>query len=223
VAIIIGDLHGNITKAKAFFAHKREEIHICLGDYVDSFTEPGERQLQCLQLLIESQSLLLWGNHDLHYLPYPLWRCNGFQLGMAPIYRDIFAKALETGRIQAACAVDGWLCTHAGVHPALMGRDMTADEAAAFLNGEFPRQLAARGGPLFYVAAARGGTDPFGGIFWFDPFREGTEPSRMVGRQVFGHTERKMPHVTDHWACIDTVNSPQCWVFDTCTGQAVRI
>ncbi|WP_243373099.1 metallophosphoesterase [Geotalea sp. SG265] len=223
MAIISGDLHGNLAKARAFLTHKPEETHVCVGDYVDSFNEPGGRQLQCLELLVASEALLLWGNHDLHYLPRPLWRCNGYQPVMAPLYRDIFVRALEIGRITAACAVDGWLCTHAGVHPALMDREMTADEAAACLNAAFPEQLNSGGGPLFYVAAARGGTDPFGGIFWFDPFREGIEPSSRVGRQVFGHTERKKPHVAERWACIDTVNSSECWIFETTSGQAVQI
>ena len=204
-------------------AHKPGEVHICLGDYVDSFTESPESQLQCLQLLVKSEALLLWGNHDLHYLPNPLWRCNGFQPAMASIFREFFIGALETERIMAACSVDGWLCTHAGVHPALVDVEMTAEESAAFLNSAFSRQLAVGRGPIFYVASARGGNDPFGGIFWFDPFREGIEPSSKVGRQVFGHTERKKPHVTDWWACIDTVNAPECWIFDTTLRQAVVV
>jgi hypothetical protein len=223
VAIISGDLHGNLAKARAFLAHKPQETHVCVGDYVDSFTEPKDRQLQCLQMLIASRALLLWGNHDLHYLPDPLWRCNGFQPMMATLYRELFVKALDGGRITAACSVDGWLCTHAGVHPALVDRDMTAEQAADYLNSAFTSQLAARHGPLLYVAPARGGRDPYGGIFWFDPFREGIEPSNRVGRQVFGHTERKIPHVTDRWACIDTVNSPECWIFETTTGQAMQV
>lgn len=223
MAIISGDIHGNLAKATAFLAWEPDETHVCVGDYVDSFTESQEQQLACLQMLMESRSLLLWGNHDLHYLPDPLWRCNGFQPMMAPLYRKLFVAALETGRITAACSVDGWLCTHAGVHPALVDRDLTPEEAATSFNAAFPRQLQARHGPLLYVAPARGGNDPFGGIFWFDPFREGIEPSRRVGRQVFGHTERPQPHVTDRWACIDTVNSPQCWVFDTAMRQALAI
>lgn len=223
MAIISGDLHGNRAKAAAFLDHKPDELHVCVGDFVDSFTESGERQLECLQLLMDSPARLLWGNHDLHYLPNPLWRCNGFQPKMAPIFREIFLAALENGRITAACAADGWLCTHAGVHPALIDTEMTSEDAAQYLNAAFPEQLAAGRGPLLYVAPARGGYDPYGGIFWFDPFREREEPSRKVGKQVFGHTERREPHVTSWWACIDTVNSPLCWVFDTALHQAVQL
>lgn len=64
MAIVIGDIHGNLNKAKAFLAFNPKALHIALGDYLDSFTEPPARQLEALQLLIESDAVLLWGNHD---------------------------------------------------------------------------------------------------------------------------------------------------------------
>jgi hypothetical protein len=223
MALVIGDLHGNLAKAQAFLNYEPDVEHICLGDYVDSFTEAPERQLECLKLLIDSDAVLLWGNHDIHYLPNSPWICSGFQPKIAGAFKEIFSDAFEKGRIMAAYAVDEWLCTHAGVHPYMTDKPMKPAQAAEALNQAFHDQLHEGRGPLFYVSPGRGGSNLFGGLFWFDPFREGVDPCEQVGRQVFGHTERKEPHVTDRWACIDTTNALPCWVFDTLSGKAFMI
>jgi hypothetical protein len=100
---------------------------------------------------------------------------------------------------------------------------MEPEQAADMLNRMFLEQLQDGQGSLFNLSPARGGRALFGGIFWFDPFREGVEPSDKVGRQVFGHTERKEPHVSGKWVCIDTTNSPSCWVFETTSGTIMDI
>jgi len=140
MAIVIGDLHGNLAKAKAFLAYKPEAEHVCLSDYVDSFTEPPEHQLECLNLLIASDAVLLWGNHDLHYLSNTPWTCSGIQPGMAKVFGGIYDAGLKSGRFKAAYAIDGWLCTHAGVHPYLMDQAMTPEVAADTLNQAFIEQ-----------------------------------------------------------------------------------
>ena len=61
MSIITGDIHGRIDKAKAFLAHKPNDPHVALGDYLDSFSEPPERQLEVLRLLMESPAVLLFG------------------------------------------------------------------------------------------------------------------------------------------------------------------
>lgn len=77
MSIIVGDIHGNVEKAKAFLTYKQEIEHVALGDYVDSYFEPVERQVECLQLLLDSKAVLLWGNHDLRYLAKPHFICAG--------------------------------------------------------------------------------------------------------------------------------------------------
>ncbi|MEI6209876.1 MAG: hypothetical protein WCP20_24085 [Desulfuromonadales bacterium] len=79
-------------------------------------------------------------------------------------------------------------------------KPMTPAEAAASFNLAFHDQLAEGRGLLFYISPGRGGSSLFGGLFWYDPFREGVEPCEQIGRQLFGHTERKEPHITERWA-----------------------
>jgi predicted phosphodiesterase len=53
MSIIVGDIHGDLEKAQAFLAYKPGHEHIALGDYLDSFYEPIERQIECIKLLMD--------------------------------------------------------------------------------------------------------------------------------------------------------------------------
>jgi hypothetical protein len=145
MAIIIGDIHGDLAMAEAFLAYKPEIEHIAVGDFVDS-RDPEvtfRDELNCLELLIASDAVLLWGNHDLTYTVERPWQAyTRFGMIFNPetwiesdpylariydergvYYRDVFesryAAARAQRRFRAAHASDGWLCTHAGISTAL--------------------------------------------------------------------------------------------------------
>lgn len=61
MAIIVGDIHGDIEKAQAFLAYRPDALHIALGDYLDSYTVPFLQQVECLNLLMDSSAVLLLG------------------------------------------------------------------------------------------------------------------------------------------------------------------
>jgi len=70
MAMIIGDIHGDLAAAKAFLAYRATEARIALDDLVDSRAGISyEEELACLELLFASDTLLHGGNHDLAYLP----------------------------------------------------------------------------------------------------------------------------------------------------------
>ncbi|KAA0894244.1 metallophosphoesterase family protein [Oryzomonas rubra] len=148
MAIIIGDIHGDLAMAQAFLAYKPEAEHVALGDFVDSRDPKAtfEEELACLELLIASGAVLLWGNHDLTYTPERPWRglthhgfindqevprwtdgnkylARVFEKDGALYCRDSFVSryhlARQKDQVKAAYAADGWLCTHAGVSTAL--------------------------------------------------------------------------------------------------------
>lgn len=114
MSIIVGDIHGNVEKVRAFLEYKPDAEHVAVGDYLDSFTEPVGRQIEALQLLLDSKAVLLWGNHDLHYLQNPLFQFPGFNAGHAQEFQEILEANIQ--RFKPAYVVDGWLCTHSGVH-----------------------------------------------------------------------------------------------------------
>ena len=229
MAIIVGDIHGNLDKAKRFLAHRPDQPHVALGDYVDSFRESFESQLQVVELLAASEAVLLWGNHDLHYLSNAPWRSSGFQHDHARQFRPLFDELLQRRRLVAAHWVDGWLCTHAGF--AEGGSGLTPDgccrgntcHLADCINNHFHACLSQhQSSPLFNIPVARGGHAPYGGIFWLDPFREKISLDPAY-RQIFGHTEQKQPVVTERWVCLDTTNSDDIWVFDTETESLTNL
>lgn len=268
MAVIVGDIHGDLAMAQAFLAYKPEAEHVALGDFVDS-RDPQTTfadELACLDLLIESSATLIWGNHDLAYTPerprggdthfanipdleVPQWTEGNpyltrvFDTNGGLYCRDIFesryAVARERGQIKAAHAVDGWLCTHAGVSTALTAAltdcpwdagnidpSAHAIAVASWLCEEFLREFRVKKhpwretiqpygqGPLFNVAQMRGGCDKFGGIFWYDPRWEPAYPPDPRVRQIFGHTLTEGPMRKPTWINIH-IEGPGYWLFDT--------
>lgn len=221
MAIIVGDIHGNLNKVKAFLGYKPDELHIALGDYVDSFFESSERQEEALQLLINSAAILIWGNHDLAYLKFPPFGCSGYQ-GSNSIVHSIIENNKK--RFHAAYSLDGWLISHAGVQEGLV-KTTNIDKLAAMLNERMadfinnPRKMT---DSIFNVGIGRGGLSRCGGIFWFDFLRECCLSTKV--KQIFGHTEIKEPFVTETYINLDTTNSlDTCYLFDTQTNEIVTI
>jgi hypothetical protein len=266
MAIIIGDIHGDLEKVKAFLAYKPEAEHVFLGDLVDSRGKGVtiEDELACLDVIFSSETVLLWGNHDLSYTEERPWRpftshflsedyiIRYTELSdyLKQIYkengnlvsRDIFTDRYRNhrSRIKAAHAADGWLCTHAGIAPGIASiippEVIIKGSAAiaAWINDEFFREFkipvhrSSEGpqrygnGPLFQVHYCRGGTDRFGGIFWYDPIGEMTDPSPLVGQQIFAHTPVPCPEIGPHWVNLNCFEDG-IWVFDTDTCSLVNI
>lgn len=224
MAIVIGDVHGNLEKTRTFLDYKPDELHIALGDYVDSFYEPISRQLLTLQTLLDSKAVLLWGNHDLHYLKTPPFICTGYQYKHEQGYRDLIEP--NKHRFLAAYAVDGWLLTHAGCHIRLAKHKTDVVAIADLLNKkmaeyfEKPYEPGPEG--IFAIGGGRGGESRNGGIFWYDFKREtGIAPVK----QIFGHTEnREGPVVTENYVALDTTNNKStCWFYDTSINELVTV
>lgn len=229
MAIIVGDIHGNVEKVQAFLVYKPEVEHIALGDYLDSYTEPQERQIECLNLLLQSKSVLLWGNHDLNYLETPPWTCSGYQWHThEPLVEIIEANK---SRFLAAYTVDGWLLTHAGCHirvakhmtDAVAIAEMLNKKMAVYLERPTKFLLPHTTLPcpsMFNISIVRGGDHRSGGIFWFDFKREdGLAPIK----QIFGHTETNEPVVTETYVALDTNNKNSVYLFDTQTQEIVKL
>lgn len=214
MAIVVADLHGDIEKTQAFLNYEPEVPHVALGDYLDSFIEPPERQLECLQLLMDSTAVLLLGNHECHYLKMPLFRFAGYNVDFAHIFQDTLEKNIK--RFRAAHGVDGWLCTHAGVHRGIADRINDVDKLAAQLNSWFELYLINR----FINKNSR---YLYQTIFWLNFLVEGSLVASNV-RQIFGHVEIRQPEVHENYIALDTTNfSHDCWLYDTGKGELVKL
>lgn len=211
--LILGDIHGNLEKAKAFLAYRPDEKHCFVGDYVDSFEETDAQIYETLKVCIESEAVLLLGNHDLHYFSEPPFSCSGHRHWMAKSLNEIFEAFIT--RFKPCVAVDGFIVTHGGVsnefgNSALKVKDVDviAEKITAlwqtYLDTRFTRLP---GSPrtknsLFNISPTRGGMDRFSGPFWAD-YRS----DNLFGvPQVFGHSKTPIGNIvnigkkTDFWA-----------------------
>lgn len=122
--IILGDIHGRDIWKQIILNEKTFDKLVFIGDYVDSFNIPGEKQLENLLDIIQYKKdnpdkvVLLFGNHDYHYLMHDSnlsgERYSGFQHVMAPQFKMIFNDNIKL--FQMAYEPYGKIyCSHAGI------------------------------------------------------------------------------------------------------------
>lgn len=216
MAIIVGDLHGDVEKTQAFLVYKPEEEHVALGDYLDSYIEPIEQQIECLNLLMESDAVLLLGNHECHYLKHPLFQFPGYQPANADTLQNILEANL--GRFRAAHAADGWLCTHAGVNSLFSEQQSDVVALAEMVNKTWWVYLQQR-------LVDQQADYPYKSIFFFNHciYVEGNLLSENIF-QIFGHMEHTRPIVESHYIALDTTNhTNNCWLYDTAINELVQL
>lgn len=201
MAIIVGDIHGNVEKVEAFLAYRPEVEHVALGDYLDSFHEPPERQLQALHLLLDSDAVLLLGNHDVHYLREPIFRFPGYQQEQVVMYQELLEQNID--RFKAAYVADGWLCTHAGVHRGFTAKQDDVAALADMFNSSWQA----------YLNNRKEGY-PFKAIFRFDFMTDGTLVPSI--RQIHGHDELSPAEfVSESCVSIASHDRDVVYLFDT--------
>lgn len=220
MAIVFSDVHGNIKKLNKALRYNPEELHVFAGDAVDSWTETGEDQEECLKILTDSKCILIYGNHELSYHPTRHMQCSGWhQYGQAN-----FPKYLDDKRWKAAYAVDDYLITHAGLAEPYSGRAKTAKTAAAILNKKFKDNHST----IYAIGRSRGGRYSSGGTFWYD-FRYDHEKLAYRFNQIFGHCSLRDPYYeikanNKRHVCINSDDrNDECWVFDTKEQEIVRL
>lgn len=216
MAIIVGDLHGDIDKARAFLTYRPEQKHVALGDYLDSFTVPFLQQVECLNLLMDSHAVLLLGNHECHYLRKPLFQFAGYQLNHAAELQDLMEYNLFRFKVAYSC--DGYLLTHAGVHRGYTLHCNDIDKIANRLQLKFGQYLKSR-----FLSRHAGYRYKSIFEFNFKMFVDGNLLPTNI-KQIFGHVENLKPIIEDHFIALDTTNhTNSCWVYDTELHDLVQL
>ena len=221
MALVLGDVHGRLSKVEKFLKYKPKETHIFTGDYVDSFNASDEEILYTLKKVIESDAILLLGNHDIHYLTNSPFMCSGYNYHMTKGLNEIYEEFIT--RFVPATEVDGFVITHGGVSEGLSKRFIKAamkeNSISEILIGEWKEYLKTKkkGSAIFNIPRCRGGKNSFGGIFWTD-YRD--EKLYKVP-QVFGHSKTFDGGVKyvlpNHWAV--GCDSPKNECFNTSTRK----
>src|SRR3954447_24300202 len=193
IDVVIGDVH---ARADALFSLLRavgvidgsgrrrcSGRLIQVGDLLDRKADV-EANLETAELAADTLDVVLVGNHE--------WRMLADADGDNAAALAILATQ---GWPHAAAATDGWLVTHAGVHPEFaLELPPAAAECAAEMNGRWAGKGRARD-PLFsWVGPPRGGDDARGGIFWMH-HDEGPKDHASPWGQIAGHVPQAEPRL----------------------------
>lgn len=224
--LVIPDLHENLEFLKYIIAVEDTAAFdhvVMLGDYFDPPAEDRLRQvagtLLGMREILGDRLHLLCGNHD---LPYYALRpvCGGKRgrpneiisnwLGNTTIARAEIINSLWDAAfwqdLQGTVLLDGWLFSHAGVHPDWWPPS-EPDTASRYrwLRNEWRQAFAniyrEAENPIFAAGAARGGVLPFGGPLWLDWEAEFKDVLEVP--QIVGHTRCAKPTQQGKSYCID--------------------
>lgn len=194
MALIIGDLHGDIEKLKAFLKHKPDEEHIHVGDICDDWTASDKQIEDTIKLCFVKKSKLinLVGNHDINYMAFPPFNCSGHRWQAEKTY-DLIRK--HEKKFKMAVVRDDFLITHGGVDAYFNRHNMTVEDIADYIENQWQRWLTSdrfvgywREQDIFWISRVSGGTSEYGGPLWARP---GFDNVDKAYSQVFGHTERR--------------------------------
>ena len=212
--IIIPDVHGR-TFWKYPTVTYREAQFIFLGDYLDPYPEDHIKDADAFQRLQDivafkknnpDRVILLWGNHDLHYLYDSIIKGSRYDEEHAERNMDFYKENQNLFQMAHEEMVCGrhYLFTHAGlckdwaINYLPNGVKTTANWMNCnLLTAEHIKSLSAvsrwRGGPSYI---------DYGSIIWSDAH----EKHYIQGiTQVFGHTYMEDP-MSDHYNdayCLD--------------------
>ena len=180
---VIGDVHGHIDRLNALLCranavHQDTQI-VFLGDLGHYGVDTWSGDQACISFAAEIGAIVLWGNHDRAIVDPDNHRFRGYQ-HPGPGAQDFIEEKLD---MRIAYAVDGYLLTHAGLHPAWASssvkRVFTAEGWVRYLESvPFDDPI------ITSIAAPRGGWARQGGILW----RDAREDLFRGVKQIFGHT-----------------------------------
>ncbi len=201
--LTIPDLHG-----KSFWKHavndpqfSLAEKVVFIGDYVDSYDLSDEKIYANLIEIIAFRKNhadkveLLLGNHDIHYLFYPNYRCSGFRPAMQHDLSKLFQENISI--FKAAFQVNNNLWSHAGVSNGWLESNyqtLVANGLKNYNYGEVFNKIlfSEQRDVLHQVSSVRGGMHRFGGITWADLTETISDPLKDFN-QFVGHTPVRKP------------------------------
>lgn len=214
--VIIPDIHGEGFWRSAISALP-ESFLIFLGDYLDPKNDEEITADNAYYNLIDIVNLkkqnpdkviLLWGNHDLHYM-YRNLMGSRYDHTNSEKYFQFFWQNQDLFQLAYETIIDGktYLFTHAGVgrkwaekiSPAFsMLPPSATDLNKLFHTRPFIEALGAK-------SSARGGWSAYGSMIWADCQEHLIEENQYKNIiQIFGHTQRKEPFVIHNRIyCLD--------------------
>jgi hypothetical protein len=208
LTLVVPDLHQDLAwMERVLAAETAWDRIVFLGDYLDT---RFPRQVASLEETVDwledfasehgDRVTRLLGNHDLPYLEVLQQLGAGaadpvtirFPAGVEILPRHVQAVAagwrspFRRG-FRLLAEVEGWLLSHAGIHPSFWPGGSDPRASLARLETEAHRALTdlpTTESPLLEAGAARGGFQPVGGLTWLDwdeEFEDGLPLPQLVG------------------------------------------
>jgi len=209
--IIIGDIHGEYHGfAAALISAKlmnpdlkwtgKKNILVQIGDIIDRgfYSMEVDGLLDVLQQEAKKSGgkvVRLIGNHEFEILKknYYITSLPYFQVEE---FRDKLITRIKEDAVQAAYYARGFVVTHAGICNDLYDflktecPKITPAKLVKHINNVFKKAVLEEdfSHPIFNVSCMRGGDDSYGGIFWEDARNLIRNYSKILFKQVLGHT-----------------------------------
>lgn len=209
--VVVGDVHGQIGPFLNILRHAQlidrfsnwcggDARLLQIGDIIDRglFSVQVDGILERLQMQAPAtggEVIRLVGNHELEFI------LGNFSLSQIPkdrqeLFQKKFIQNVKEGKMKAAYAYKGFLCTHAGVNRRLFQvfdrqlEDLSAANLAILINLIFKESVAHQfyKHPIFNISLRRNGPNRFGGIFWEDLEDLITSFHQSPIWQIVGHT-----------------------------------
>lgn len=212
--LIISDIHHRWQKAEKLILKEKPDKTIFLGDYFDNFDDSAFEARETAQWLKGSlkfkNRIHIRGNHDTHYESQNTrLKCSGYELKKDIVINEIM-KATDWRKLYWFHYENGWLFTHAGVHPLYVGPQVNRIEIYMAEEAKKANYVyfESKGSHWFWhIGASRYGWDGIGGITWCDANREFEAVPGQ--KQIFGHTPQQVTNVDELWLdennlCLDT-------------------
>lgn len=211
--IIVPDIHNRTDRVSYLLNKYPDNPFIFLGDWWDNFYDVPEDAKRVALLLnqvaVRPNTVLLWGNHDLHYfLPLPGIVCSGYDLDKQDAINSHLEE--EVWRKFNLAYGDEYLFSHAGFHstyrpeaiPSLF-EEIESAECWIFKAGEATKlsdelSVLPR---LIRAGRDRGGQHRIGGCTWLDWDSFSDIPSCP---QIVGHTPSSKVRYKGKSICLDT-------------------
>lgn len=202
--LVVPDIHNKVDVAQRIIDDHPAEQRVFLGDIYDDFGDSIDRIENAArwhkEQLADPRNTFLLGNHDMPYAfeGNPLLRCSGYAEAKRWAINEILEPA-DWAKSELCVWVEGWLLSHAGLHPALLNDECALDadcKAAIRAAKQFSTHR------LIGAGFARGGRQSIGGMTWLDWDHE-FMPFPGI-KQIVGHTPGELPRQNgDNW-CLDT-------------------
>ena len=184
--LIIPDVHEQYLRLLELEPKIQEADRVVLlGDFGDSFKNPGRRLHQTYswvkERLDDPKFTILIGNHDVHYyFSNSAYLCSGFKWDSKRIVQDIIKDA-DVRKMHIYTEAGNYTISHAGFNINTIQYKRPEIEREAIESS-----LAGKYDPIFGAGHARGGNLPFGGPTWLDWNKEFEPINEMP--QIVGHT-----------------------------------